>query len=101
MPDIILVCISSMVVMRRFEDRSGSRSRAGSQDRPALTKDRARQIIREGVIEIVRGQIPEVFGSTKTAMVEYFDKRYAAIAEMATAPASAVVGGRGRSYRIG
>ena len=47
---------------------------AGSQDRPALSEDRVSEIIREEVIDIVRGQFLEMFGSIKTVMVEYFDE---------------------------
>lgn len=37
------------------------------------------------------GQIPEMFGSIKTAMMEYFDDRYATLAEAAVAGATMVV----------
>ena len=60
-----------------------------------MTEDRVREIIREEVVEIVRGQIPEMFGSIKTPMMEYFDDRYASIAETTAAAASAVVAAAG------
>ena len=77
--------------MRRSEPGSGSGSGTGSQDRPTLTEDRVREIICEEVVEIVRGQIPEMFGSIKTAMMEYFDDIYAALAETAAATATSAV----------
>ena len=54
------------------------------------------------MVEIVRSQILELFGSIKTAMMESFDDRYATLAEMAaTIATSAVVvagGGAGRGF---
>ena len=52
-----------------------------------------------------RAQLPEMFGSIKTAMVEYFDERYAALAETAAAAATSAVtaagvgGGAGRAFQ--
>ena len=51
-----------------------------------------------------REQLPEMFGSIKTAMVEYFDERYAALAETAVAAAASAVtatgeGGAGRGFQ--
>ena len=107
-----------MVVTRRFV--SGSESGLGQGDQeapvapevidqegPVLIEDRVREIIHEEEVELVRGQIPELFGSIKTAMMEYFDDRYAALAETdAAAVASAVTAagggvgfGRGFQYR--
>ena len=40
---------------------------------PGLTKDRFREILREEVVSIVREQIPNLFGSIKTDMMEFFD----------------------------
>ena len=50
-----------------------------SQDGPALTDDQVREIIHEEVVEIVRGQILELFGSIKTALMEYFYDIYATL----------------------
>ena len=75
------------------------------QDRPTLTEERVREIICEEVVEIVRGQIPEMFGSIKTAMMEYFDEKYAALAETAATAATTDVtvagGGAGRAFQYG
>ena len=61
-----------------------------------MTEDRVREIIREEVVEIVRGQISELFGSIKTAMMEYIDDIYVAHMETAiTAIASAVTAAGG------
>ena len=49
--------------------------------------------------------IEELFGSIKTTMVEYFDERYAALAETAAAAATSAVtaagvgGGAGRAFQ--
>ena len=76
--------------------------RIDCQDRPALSEDHVNEIIREEVIEIVWGQFSKMFGSIKTAMVKYFDKRYAAIAEMVATEATTTVtaaGGVGRVFQ--
>ncbi|XP_052626750.1 uncharacterized protein LOC111890364 [Lactuca sativa] len=78
-----------MVTTRRFEIGSRSESGADSQGGPALSEDRIREIIHEEVVTIVWGQIPKMFGSIKTTMMEFFDDRYAAIAETADAAAVA------------
>ena len=62
-----------MVVTRRFESGSGSRAGTGGQDGPGMTEDRVREIIREEVVSIVLEQISTLFGSIKTAMMEFFD----------------------------
>ena len=80
-----------MVVTRRLEIGSRFGSGAGSQDRPALSEDCVSEIIREEVIRVVREKFPVMFGSIKTAMVEYFDEHYAAIAETVAMTALAVV----------
>ena len=43
------------------------------------------------MVEIIRGQIPEMSRSIKTAIMEYFDDRYTTIAEIVVVAASAVV----------
>ena len=47
-----------------------------------------RKIIREEVVSIVRVQILELFESINTAMMEFFDDRYAALLETAAVVAS-------------
>ena len=56
-----------------------------------MSEDHVSEIIREEVIGVVREQFPEMFGSFKTTMVEYFDEHYAAIAETIVAAAIAAV----------
>ena len=92
---------------RCFVSGSGSRSGQGDQEAPVapevigqegpiLTEDQVREIIHEEVVEIVRGQIPELFGTIKSAMMEYFDDRYVALVEMVVVvAASAVTTARG------
>ena len=92
---------------------SGSGSGQGGQDAPTasetigqggpvLTEDRVREIIREEVVEIVPGHIPEMFGSIKTAMMEYFDETYATLVETAVVTATKAItaasGGAGRGF---
>ena len=64
---------------------------------------RIREILRDGVAALFRAELPELFGSIKTAMIEYFDERYAALAETAAAAATAAVaaarGGAGRGFQ--
>ena len=83
--------IFSMVMIRRVETGSGSRSGAGSQVRSAALDDRIREILREEVVAIFRDQIPELCGSIKTAMMEFFDNRYATVVETIAGAASATV----------
>ena len=91
-----------MVTTRRVEIGSGSGSGVGSQGGPAFPKDRIREIIREEVVAIVRVQIPEMFGSIKTAIMEFFGDRYASIAITTAATASVAVAavcvGKGRIF---
>lgn len=55
------------------------------------------------MIKIIRGQLPEMFGSLKTAMVEYFFERYATLAKttvvVATTAVSMTGGGVGRAFQ--
>ena len=87
----ISLCIIIMAVTRCLANESESGSGAGSQDRLTLIEDHVREIIREEVIRIFRDQISDVFGSNKTAIVEYFDKCYVAIAETVVATTSTAV----------
>ena len=64
---------------------------------------RIREILRDEIAELFRAELPKLFGSIKTAMVEYFDERYAALIETAAAAATAAVaaagGGAGRGFQ--
>lgn len=66
---------------------------------------RIREILHDQVVALFRAELPKLFGSIKTAMVEYFDERYAALTETATAAATAAVAptgegaGQGFQYR--
>ena len=64
---------------------------------------RIREILHDEVAALFRAELPELFGSIKTAMVEYFDERYAALVETAAAAATAAVaaagGGVGRGFQ--
>ena len=66
---------------------------------------RIREILQDEVAAAFRAQLPEMFGSIKTVMVEYFDERYAALAETAAAAATSAVtaagvgGGAGRAFQ--
>ena len=101
-----------MVVTRRFVTGSGSGSWQDDQEAqvdpevispedPVLAEDRVREIIREEVIEIVRSQISELFGTIKSAMMEYFDDRYAALVETAAAAATLAVTAAGGGVGAG
>ena len=64
---------------------------------------RIREILHDEVAALIRAELPELFGSIKTAMVEYFDERYAALTETAAAAATAAVaaagGGASRGFQ--
>ena len=49
------------------------------------------EILYDEVVVIVWDQIPELFGSIKTATMEFFDERYTTIAKTVAAAASAAV----------
>ena len=104
-----------MVMTRRFVTGSGSRSGSGDggQEGPTAFEPvvqmgteeldaRIQKILHDEVAAALWAQLPEMFGSIKTAMVEYFDEQYAVLAETAaTAAASAVTatGGGGGATR--
>ena len=50
-----------------------------------------RRIIHEEVAAAIRAEIPEMFGSIKTTLIETFDERYAALSEAAVAAATAAI----------
>ena len=85
-----------MMVKRRFKTGTRYGSGVGSQDRPVLSDDRVKEIIREEMIKSIWGQFLEMIGAFKTVVVEYFYERYAAIAETAAAIASTAVTATGK-----
>ena len=52
---------------------------------------RIREILRDEIAELFRAELLVLFGSIKTAMVEYFDERYAGLAKAATTVATTAV----------
>nr|KAJ0203488.1 hypothetical protein LSAT_V11C500244810 [Lactuca sativa] len=105
-----------MVMMRRFVAGSGSGSGSGDRGQEGPTTPelvvqmgteeldaKIREILHDEVGVAFRAQLPEMFGSIKTAMVEYFDERYAALAETTATAATSVVsatwGGVGRGFQ--
>ena len=48
-------------------------------------------MIHKEVATAIRAEIPEMFGSIKTTLMETFDERYAALTEAAATAATAVV----------
>ena len=48
-------------------------------------------MIHDEVAAAIRAEIPEMFGSIKTTLIETFDERYAALTDAAVAAATAVV----------
>ena len=76
-----------MVVMRRVDFGSGSGSRSGDGELEVLVAPEPvvqigteeldawiREIMHDEIVAAFRAQLPEMFGSIKTAMVEYFDE---------------------------
>ena len=82
----------SMLVTRRIVTGSGSRSGDGGQEAPTVPETigqmrpdemdaKIHEILQDEVATMFRAQLSEMCGSIKTAMVEYFDERYAALTE--------------------
>ena len=107
-----------MEISRHDDSGSGSGSGAGERvpggSVPSEVIDqtstneldaKVREILRDEVAALFRAELPELFGSIKTAMIEYFDERYAALAETATAAVTAAVatakGRPSRGFSIG
>ena len=105
-----------MVVTRRFVTGSGSGSGDGRQEGPAVPKvigqmrsdeldTKIREILHDEVAALFRAQLLKMFGSIKTAMVEYFDERYTNIVETVAATTILVVTAAGeelvRLFSIG
>ena len=55
------------------------------------SEEEIRRIIQEEVAAAIRAEIPEMFGSIKTTLIETFDERYAALSEAAAAAATAAI----------
>nr|KAJ0188655.1 hypothetical protein LSAT_V11C900501560 [Lactuca sativa] len=98
-----------MVVTRHAGSgsRSGSGAREGGQGGSVLPEvvdqmstgkldARIREILHDEVAALFRAELPELFGSIKTTMVEYFDERYASLIETAAATATTAVTAAGR-----
>ena len=80
-----------MVTTKRFKTRCGSGSGAGRQIGTDEFDDRIREILHREVVAIIRDQVLELFGSIMTAMMDFFDDRYTAMAENVVVAASVVV----------
>ena len=72
----------NMVVTRRHDRDSGT---SGTSD------EEIRRIIQEEVAAAIRAEIPKMFGSIKTTLIETFDKRYATLTDVVVAAATAAV----------
>ena len=105
-----------MAITRRFGAGFGSGSGSGEGDQDGSVPPevigrmrtdeldaRIRDILHDEVAAMFRAELSELFGSIKTAMVEYFDERYADLAETVAAAAAAVVaaegGGAGQGFQ--
>ena len=66
----------------------GTRQTSGTSD----TRDEEiRRIIQEEVAAAIRAEIPEMFGSIKTTLIETFDEKYAALSEAVVVAATAAI----------
>ena len=68
----------------------------GTHHRPGnsgggVSDEELRQMIHDEVAAAIRAEIPEMFGSIKTTLIETFDKRYAALSDVVVAAATAAV----------
>ena len=66
----------------------------GTRHRPeasGVSDEELRQMIHDEVAAAIRAEIPEMFGSIKTTLIETFDERYTAVTEAAAAAATAAV----------
>ena len=105
-----------MAITRRFGAGFGSGSGSGEGDQDGSVPPevigrmrtdeldaRIRDILHDEVAAMFRAELSELFGSIKTAMVEYFDERYADLAETVAAAAAAAVaaegGGAGQGFQ--
>ena len=56
-----------------------------------MSDEELRQMIHDEVAAAIRAEIPEMFGSIKTTLIETFDERYAALTDVVVAAATAAV----------
>ena len=54
-----------------------------------VSDEEIRRLIHEEVAANIRAEIPEIFGSIKTTLIETFDERYAALSDAAVVVAAA------------
>ena len=66
----------------------GKRHRPGTN---RVSDEELRQMIHEEVAAEIRAEIPEMFGSIKTTLIETFDEIYAAVTEAAAAVTTTAV----------
>ena len=66
----------------------GTRHTPGSS---STSDEEIRRIIHEEVAASIRAEIPKMFGSIKTTLIETFDERYAALSEATVAAATAAI----------
>ena len=66
--DVFLTCFSMVVITQGSESRDPERS--GTND------DDIRRIITVDVVAATREEIPEIFGSVKTILIELLDECY-------------------------
>ena len=91
------VAVSSTIILDGVSDSFMLYFRdimVGPRHRPStssVSDEEIRQMIHEEVAAAIRAEIPEMFGSIKTTLMETFDERYAALTEAAAAAATTAV----------
>ena len=60
-----------------------------------MNEDQIRELISADVVTAVRGSIPELFRSSKTAMIELFDDHHATLSKATVAATTTVVAAAG------
>ena len=68
----------------------GTRHRPGTSG-GGVSDEELRQMIHDEVAAAIRAEIPEMFRSIKTTLIDTFDERYAALSDAAVAAATAAV----------
>ena len=68
----------------------GTRHRPGTSG-GGVSDEELRQMIHNEVAVAIRDEIPKMFGSIKTTLIETFDERYVALSDVAVAAATAAV----------
>ena len=69
----------------------GTRHNPGGSGTSGTSDEEIRRMIHEEVAAAIRAEIPEMFGSIKTTLIETFDKRYAALSEAVVAAATVAI----------